>query len=112
MLVDHLLQAKKKKKIKKKKAGDSRYIYQNELHKACFQHDITYGDSKDLPVRTTSDKVLRDKTFNIAKIQNTTDIKEILLQWFIDVLVRNLLCFQIILLPVVLLKVKLCQTKN
>ena len=23
-----------------KEAGDSRYIYQKELHKACFQHDI------------------------------------------------------------------------
>ena len=42
-------------------------IYQNELDKACFQHDMTYGDFKDLPRRTASDKVLRDKAFNIAK---------------------------------------------
>ena len=27
-----------------KETGDSRYIYQNELDKACFQHDMTYGD--------------------------------------------------------------------
>ena len=27
-------------------------IYQNELDKACFQHDMTYGDFKDLPRRT------------------------------------------------------------
>ena len=27
--------------------GDSQYIYQNELDKACFQHDIAYGDFKD-----------------------------------------------------------------
>ena len=27
-----------------KETGDSRYIYQNELDKACFQHDIAYGD--------------------------------------------------------------------
>ena len=28
---------------------------------------MAYGDFKDLPRRTASDKVLRDKTFNIAK---------------------------------------------
>ena len=27
--------------------GDSRYIYKNELDKACFQHDMVYGDFKD-----------------------------------------------------------------
>ena len=37
------------------------------LAKACFQHDMAYGDFKDLKRRTFSDKVLRDKAFNIAK---------------------------------------------
>ena len=46
---------------------DSRYIYQNELDNACFQHDMTYGDFKDLNRRTAADKILRDKAFNIAK---------------------------------------------
>ena len=50
-----------------KQAGDSRYIYINELDKACFQHDMAYGDFKDLKKRTTADKLLRDKAFNIAK---------------------------------------------
>ena len=32
---------KNKEQIKKfKETGDSRYIYQNELGKACFQHDM------------------------------------------------------------------------
>ena len=31
--------------------GDSRYIYQNELDKACFQHDVASGDFKGLPRR-------------------------------------------------------------
>ena len=39
----------------------------NELDKACFQHDMAYGDFKDLARRAASDKVLRDKAFNIAK---------------------------------------------
>ena len=43
--------------------GDSQYIYKNELDKACFQHDMVYGDFKDLTRRTASDKILRDKTF-------------------------------------------------
>ena len=47
--------------------GDTSYIYKNELDKACFQHDMAYGDFKDLKRRTFSDKVLRDKAFNIAK---------------------------------------------
>ena len=47
--------------------GDTRFIYRNDLDKACFQHDSAYSDSKDLVKRTQSDKVLRDKAFNIAK---------------------------------------------
>ena len=50
-----------------KLTGDSRYIYKNELDKACFQHDMACEDFKDLKKGTTADKVLRDKAFNIAK---------------------------------------------
>ena len=52
-------------------AGNTDFIYRNELDKACFQHDMAYGKSKDLTKRTQSDKVLRDKVFKIQKmIQN------------------------------------------
>ena len=50
-----------------KETGDSRYIYQNELDEACFQHHMAYRDFKYLTRKTTSDKILRDKVFNIAK---------------------------------------------
>ena len=46
--------------------GNTNFIYKNELYKACFQHDMTYGKSKDLVKRTQSDKVLKDKAFKIA----------------------------------------------
>ena len=46
---------------------DSRYIYQNKLDKACIQHDMGYVGFKDLPRRTTSDKILHDKAFNFAR---------------------------------------------
>ena len=50
---------KNKERIQKiKETGDSRYIYRNELDKACFQHDMGYGDFKDLTRITAADKVL------------------------------------------------------
>ena len=56
-----------KERIKEfKRTGDTRYIYRNKLDKACFQHDSAYADHKDLINRTKSDKVLRDKAYNIA----------------------------------------------
>ena len=50
-----------------RETGDMKYIYRNKLGKAHFQHDMAYGDSKDLAKITAADKVLRDKAFNIAK---------------------------------------------
>ena len=46
--------------------GDANYIYNNELDKAWFQHDMTYGKCKHLERITHSDKVLNDKDFAIA----------------------------------------------
>ena len=57
-----------KRRIQKyQEKGDRSYIYKRELDKACFQHDMAYGDFKDIARRTASDKVLWDKAFNIAK---------------------------------------------
>ena len=56
-----------KERIKEfKRKGDSHYIYTNELDKACFQHDSAYADHKDLINRTKSDKLLRDKVYDIV----------------------------------------------
>ena len=46
--------------------GDTNVIYKNKLDKACFQHDMLYGKSKELAKRTQSDKVLKNNTFKIA----------------------------------------------
>ena len=86
-----------KERIQKfKETGDSRYIYKNELDKACFQHDMAYGDFKDLAKRSASDKVLRDKAINIAK--------KVLLLWFIKILIKKPL--------VVVLIIKLNKINN
>ena len=44
---------KNKERIQKfKETGDTKFIYRNELDKASFQHDMVYGDFKDLARRT------------------------------------------------------------
>ena len=50
--------------------GNTDFIYKNELNKACSQHDMAYGKSKDLIKRIQSDKVLKDKAFKIAESPN------------------------------------------
>ena len=50
-----------------KETGDTNYVYKNELDKACFVHDATYSDSKDLTKRTIADKNLKNRAFDIAK---------------------------------------------
>ena len=70
-----------KERIKEfKRTGDTRYIYRNELDKACFQHNSAYADRKDLINKTKADKVLRDKEYNIAsnpKYDGLMVIKEV-----------------------------------
>ena len=65
MFVDHLLDIMKKNR-KFRETGDLNYIYKNELDKACFAHDATYSDSKDLAKRSISDKILKDRDYEIA----------------------------------------------
>ena len=50
-----------------KETGDTNYVYKNELYQACFVHDATYIDSRDLTKRTVADKILKNKAFDIAK---------------------------------------------
>ena len=49
---------------------NTEFIYTNELDKACFQHDMDYGKSKELIKRTQSDKVIKDKAFKTASNPN------------------------------------------
>ena len=42
-----------------KETGDTSYIYKNEHDKACFQHDMVYGDFKDLKKRTAAESFKR-----------------------------------------------------
>ena len=73
---------KNKERIQKfKETGNSRYIYQNELDKPCFQYDMAYGYFKDL---TIEEQLLIKycvlKYLILLKIQKLMDSKRVLLQ--------------------------------
>ena len=66
VLVDHFLNiAKEFRNLEKK--SNLKYLYRNELDKACFVHDAAYFDSKDLAIRTISDKILEDGAYEITR---------------------------------------------
>ena len=65
------------------------YIYQSELDKARFQHDMAYGDVKDLTRRTASDKILRDKAFNVAKNPKYDGYQRGLSSMFYNFFIKN-----------------------
>ena len=74
---------KSKQRIQKfKETGDSRYIYRNELDKACFQHNMAYGDFKNLPKWTASKNVLGDTDLILIKTKRMVAIIEALLRCF------------------------------
>ena len=58
---------KEYKNLKKQEIYYEIYYLCFELDKACFQHDMAYRDFKDLTRKTAADKILRNKSFNIAK---------------------------------------------
>ena len=96
----------KNKRIEKfMKTGNTDFIYRNELDKACFQHDMAYGKSKDLVKRTQSDKVLKDKAFKIASDPKYDGYQRGLASMVYKFFDKNLvevvllLCLQINLLP-------------
>ena len=47
--------------------GNLKHLYRNELDKACFAHEAAYSDIKHLATRTISDKILKDRTYGIAR---------------------------------------------
>ena len=62
-MLSYCLKCRKNTKSKNQRVvrRESRYIYQNELNKSCFQHDIAYGHFKYLTRRSASDKILRHR---------------------------------------------------
>ena len=60
--------SKHRERIQKfRETGNLKKLYRNELDKAYFAHDTGYSDSKDLAKRTISDKILKDRAYEIAR---------------------------------------------
>ena len=70
---------------------------------------MVYGDFKDSPRRIDFDVV---KYLILLKIQNITDIKEVLPQWLINALIKSPFPLQINLLPVAVLKAKIMPNQQ
>ena len=70
---------KKQRTQQFKETGTSRHIYQNKLDKGCFQYDLANKDFEDLTGITASLKYCVIKHLILPKMQNMTDIKEVLL---------------------------------
>ena len=49
-----------------REAGNLKHLCRNESDEACFAHDASYSDSKDLARGTASDKILKDRAYEIA----------------------------------------------
>ena len=81
---------KHKERINKfMKTGNANFIYKNELDKVYFQDDPAYSNSKDLVKRTQSDKILKDKAFNIAKNPKYDGYQRGLASMGISFLIKN-----------------------
>ena len=63
MIVGYLLNIIKNFREK----GQLKYLYRNELDRACFAKDAAYSDSNNLAKRNISDKILKDRTCEIAR---------------------------------------------
>ena len=68
-----------------------------------------YGELIDLSRRTASYKALCNKAFNITKKPKYDEYPRRMASFFIYFLIKNLL---VLILQVVLIKVKLCQTNS
>ena len=58
------------KEFKKfRETGNLKHLYRNELDRGCFAHDA-YSESKDLAKKTISEKISKDRAYEIAANHN------------------------------------------
>ena len=70
LLLDHLLNKHREGIEKFRKTEDLKNLYRNQLEKAFLAHDAAYSNSKDLAKRTISDKILKDRAYEINRSCN------------------------------------------
>ena len=95
VFVDHLLKTKKERQNYKKHDIQCIFIYQNEGDKACFQYDMTYGFTQKIFLKEhVLIKYYVIKILILLEIRNMMDIKGVLLQQFINLLIKTLRWWQ------------------
>ena len=72
-----------------RETGTLKHFYGNELDKACFAHDATYSDSKDLAKRTISDKILKDRAYDNARNRNFDEYQRALASMVYKIFIRK-----------------------
>ena len=87
-----------------KGTADSRYIFQNELAKACFQHARLMEILKIQLEKQLLIKYDVIKNLILLKIRNMIDINVDLLQWSTSILIKRIL--------VMASKMRIFRTKN
>ena len=60
-----------------KETCNLKHLYKNELDKACFAQ-VAYSDSEDLAKRTISDKILKDRAYEISRNRNYDECQRVL----------------------------------
>ena len=58
--------------------GNLKHLYRNELDKASFAHDAVCSDNRDLAKITISDKILKDRAYEITKKRKYNGCQEAL----------------------------------
>ena len=56
----------RKRTQKFREIGNLKHLYRHELDKSCFAHDAAFSESIGLAKRTISDKILKDRAYEIA----------------------------------------------
>ena len=90
---------KQRKNKKMTETGDSQYIYQNDLDKACFQHYIKFLKMCQEEQQLIKHYVIRHLIL-LEILEILLDVKVGLPQWFINISIKRL--------QVILLKGELC----
>ena len=65
---------------------------------------MAYGDFKDLTIRAASDKILRDRAFNIVKIPKFDGYQRGVASMFYKLLIKKILAS--------VLKLRICEISN
>ena len=62
---------KHRERIQKfRETGNLKHLYRNELDKGLFAHNAAYSHSKYLPKTTISDKILKDRAYEVFRNRN------------------------------------------